>query len=140
MTESPRSAAKQTVAVVDDDYRILESLYDLLDSAGFDVRLFASPGSLLRTSAIYEVDCVISDIAMPEIDGFALRQLVREARPTLPVILITGRHELVSTNEVDCGAQIVLEKPFHRDKLLAAIDSQLRVSAVANEKGGSVDL
>jgi FixJ family two-component response regulator len=130
LTESPRrSAAQRTVAVIDDDCRILESLQDLLDAAGFGVRLFASPSGFLRTTAVYEVDCVISDIAMPAIDGLALQRLVREARPALPVILITGRHELAATREADRGGRIVLEKPFDRARLLAIIDSELRVSA-----------
>jgi FixJ family two-component response regulator len=129
LPESPCSAAKQTVAVIDDDSRILESLNDLLEAAGFRVRLFASPGGFLRTSAVYEVDCVISDIAMPAIDGLALQRLVREARPTLPVILITGRHELAVTSEADRSGRIVLEKPFDRGRLLTAINLELRVSA-----------
>jgi DNA-binding NtrC family response regulator len=49
-----------------------EPLHDLLDAAGFSVRLFASPGGFLRTAAVYEVDCVVSDLATPAIDGFAL--------------------------------------------------------------------
>jgi FixJ family two-component response regulator len=129
LPEGPGSAANQTVAVIDDDCRILESLHDLLEAAGFGVRLFASPGGFLRTSAVYEVDCVISDIAMPAINGLALQGLVREARPTLPVILITGRHELAATSDADRGGRIVLEKPFDRERLLAAIDSELGVSA-----------
>jgi FixJ family two-component response regulator len=129
LTERPCSTAKQTVAVIDDDCRILESLHDLLDAAGFGVRLFASPGGFLRASAVYEVDCVISDVAMPAIDGLALQRLVREARPTLPVILITGRHELAATSEADRCGRVMLEKPFDGERLLAAIDSQLRVAA-----------
>src|SRR5580704_16487030 len=129
LSKSPRSAAKRTVAVIDDDYRILESLHDLLDAAGFDVRLFASPGGFLRASAVYQVDCVISDMVMPAIDGVALQRLVREARPTLPVILITGRHELAATGEADRCGRVVLEKPFDGERLLAAIDSELRVAA-----------
>jgi FixJ family two-component response regulator len=51
-------------------------------------------GEFLRNSAVREVGCMISDTAMLAIHGFALQRLVMEARLTLPVILITGRHEL----------------------------------------------
>jgi FixJ family two-component response regulator len=123
------SFAKAMIAVVDDDCRILESLHDLLDWAGFGVRVFASPGEFLRRSALSEVDCVISDIAMLAVDGFALQRLVRGARPTLPVILTTGRHELATAkNEADRGGRPLLEKPFDREKLLAAINFGLRGS------------
>jgi FixJ family two-component response regulator len=121
--------AKSTIAVIDDDCRVRESLHDLLDCAGFGVRLFASSGEFLRSSAVSEVDCVISDLAMPTIDGFALQRLVREARPTLPVILVTGRHELAAAaTEADRGGRILLEKPFDRERLLSAINLVLRES------------
>ena len=123
-------AARATIAVIDDDRRVRESLDDLLDCAGFRVRLFASSGEFLHSSAVCEVDCVISDIAMPIIDGFALQRLVREARPTLPVILVTGRQELAAAaTDADRGGRILFEKPFDRERLLAAIDLELRVSA-----------
>jgi FixJ family two-component response regulator len=123
------SPAKPIVAVVDDDYCVLESLEDLLESAGYGVRLFASATQFLD-AAIVEVDCVISDIAMPNADGFALQQIVREFRPTLPVILITGRHEFASA-EYDAarGGRLLFEKPFDKGELLAAISTELRGSS-----------
>jgi DNA-binding LytR/AlgR family response regulator len=67
---------------------------------------------------------------MPTIDGFALQRLIREARPTLPVILVTGRHELAAAaTEVDRGGRTLFEKPFDRDRLLTAINLELRESA-----------
>ena len=41
-----------------------------------------------------DIDCLISDIGMPDMDGFELRRLALSERPELPVILITGRPEL----------------------------------------------
>jgi FixJ family two-component response regulator len=123
--------AKSTIAVIDDDCRVRESLHDLLDCAGFGVRLFTSSAEFLGGSAVSEVDCVISDVAMPTMDGFALQRLVREERPTLPVILVTGRHELAAAaTEVDRGGRILLEKPFDRERLLSAINHVLRESGV----------
>jgi FixJ family two-component response regulator len=116
------------VAVVDDDYRVLESLEDLLESAGYRVRLFASARQFLD-SAIAEVDCVISDIGMPGVDGFALQHIIRNFRPTLPVILITGRHEFATAgSEAASGGRLLFEKPFDRNELLAAVGSQLKAS------------
>ena len=81
------------VAIVDDDPRLLESLEDLLESAGFAARSFPSAGALLRRG-LSDVDLLITDIGMPGTNGFELRDLVKEARPELPVFLITGRHEI----------------------------------------------
>jgi FixJ family two-component response regulator len=123
------SRAKPIVAVVDDDTRVLESLEDLLESAGYAVRLFASARRFLDT-AIAEVDCVISDIGMPDADGFSLQQIVKESRPTLPVILITGRHEFATAeHEAARGGRRLFEKPFDTRELLAAVGSELQASS-----------
>ena len=119
---------KPVVAVVDDDYRVLESLEDLLESAGYGVRVFDSAKQFLD-SAIAEVDCVISDIVMPGADGFALQQIIRNFRPSLPVILITGRHEFArAEHEAERGGRLLFEKPFDKSELLAAIASELQGS------------
>ena len=83
------------VAVIDDDERVLESLENLLESAGHTVCLFTSAQAFLKDEVFATVDCIISDIGMPTIDGFELERLARAARPGLPVILITGRQELM---------------------------------------------
>jgi FixJ family two-component response regulator len=121
--------AKPIVAVVDDDHRLLESLEDLLESAGYCVRLFASAEQFLDV-AVADVDCVLSDIGMHGVDGFALQQIIRNLRPTLPVILITGRHEFAAVeHEAARGGRLLFEKPFDRQELLAAIASELEASS-----------
>jgi FixJ family two-component response regulator len=123
------SPARPVVAVVDDDHRLLESLEDLLESAGYGVRLFASADQFLDT-AVTEVDCVISDIGMPGTDGFQLQHIIRNLRPALPVILITGRHEFAAAgHEAGRGGRRLVEKPFDRQELLAAIGSELQPSS-----------
>ncbi|TIX37521.1 MAG: response regulator transcription factor, partial [Mesorhizobium sp.] len=55
---------RPVVAVVDDDPRVLESLQDLLESAGYSARSFSSARSLLE-SGLTKVDAIITDISMP---------------------------------------------------------------------------
>ena len=114
------------VAVIDDDERVLESLANLLESAGHTVRLFASAQAFLKDEAFAKVDCVISDIGMSAIDGFELERLARAARPELPVILITGRHEFIKRSQVThrVGTEILL-KPVSEQELLRAISKAL---------------
>jgi FixJ family two-component response regulator len=114
------------VAIVDDDLRLLESLENLLESAGHSVRLFSSANSLLENNELSEIDCLVSDVGMPGIDGFKLRSLVQAARPGLPVILITGRHEIAEQQRENGGAyQSFFRKPFDSQALLAAINQAL---------------
>ena len=119
-------AAKYVVAVVDDDHRILESLEDLLESAGHAVRLFPSAVAFLENDGYAEIDCLISDIGMPVVDGFELQRLVKAARPELPVILITGRHEM--DDQQIAANQDFFQKPFDGQELLAAVNRALQAS------------
>jgi FixJ family two-component response regulator len=118
------------VAIVDDDARLLESLEDLLESAGYVARSFSSAGSLLG-SGLTGVDLLITDIGMPTVDGFDLRDLVKKARPDLPVFLITGRHEIADQDRAQ-GVSGFFRKPFDAQALLAAIGEAL----TERKKGG----
>ena len=77
----PDGGRRSIVAVVDDDQRILESLEILLESADYDARLFASATALLESGGVQEIECLISDVGMPVIDGFELARAVQAARP-----------------------------------------------------------
>ena len=110
------------VAVVDDDQRILESLEDLLESGDHTARLFASGTELLESGCLAEIDCLISDIDLPKIDGFELLRLVHAARPELPVILITGHPEMANRSPpIDSGHYRLFKKPFNGQELLRAV-------------------
>ena len=121
MAESTRFV----VAVVDDDHRTLESLADLLEAAGYDVRLYTSGKMLWTRGGLSDIDCLISDIGMPEMDGFELRRLALSERPELPVILITGRPELRAQDSSNIERDRYFEKPFDGRQLLAAIRAAL---------------
>jgi FixJ family two-component response regulator len=113
------------VAIVDDDPRMLESLKDLLESAGYAAASFSSAGSLL-VSGLAGLDLLITDIGMPGTDGFELRDLVNKARPELPVFLITGRHEFADQDQAPGASRRFFRKPFDAKALLAAVRDALR--------------
>jgi FixJ family two-component response regulator len=117
------TSRKPVVAVVDDDPRMLESLVDLLESGGYAVRGHSSAASLLGTG-LGGLDALVTDIAMPGTDGFALRQQVRQTHPYLPVFLITGRNELAEDDRVR-ESDGLFRKPFDATALLEAIAKAL---------------
>jgi FixJ family two-component response regulator len=109
------------VAVVDDDRRLLESLQELLESAGYRALLFSSGPDFLARADLPALDCLITDIGMPGMDGFELQRIVASRRPALPVILVTGRHEITDLPQ---ARQLPLfRKPFDGPTLLAAVEA-----------------
>jgi FixJ family two-component response regulator len=124
MTEHPPGSI---IAVVDDDQRILESLERLLESADHAVRPFASAAALLESGSLAEIDCLISDIDMPVMDGFELLRVVHAARPGLPIILITGHPEMLNRLlPIGQGHYRFFKKPFNGQELLTAVSDALQ--------------
>jgi FixJ family two-component response regulator len=120
-------ARRAVIAAVDDDQRILESLEILLESAEYDVRLFSSATALVESGDLREIDCLISDIGMPVMDGFELVRRIQAARPALPVILVTGRPDLLNRAPLDWPHHYrLITKPFNGQELLTAVGDALR--------------
>jgi len=118
------SREKPVVAIVDDDPRLIECLEDLLESANYRARGFSSASLLLR-EGLSDIDLLITDIGMPGMDGFELRDVVTKVRPELPVFLITGRHEIADQDRAR-GVEGFFRKPFDVKRLLAAVDQALK--------------
>jgi FixJ family two-component response regulator len=126
MTEHSRTI---TIGVVDDDPRILESLENLLESADYAVRVFVSGKALLESGCVAKIDCLISDIGMPDMDGFALLRAVHAARPELATIFITGQAGVPGRSRLArVGGHRVFNKPFDGEELLAAVADAVRKS------------
>lgn len=115
------------IAIVDDDESVLKALEYLLESADYAPRLFTSGTALLNSGGLAEIDCVISDIDMPDMDGFELLQAIHESRPGMPAILITGYPDRLKRLPPFGGmAPRFFTKPFPAPELLAAVRDALQ--------------
>jgi FixJ family two-component response regulator len=103
----------------------LESLENLLESAGYQVHLFGS-GQAMLDAGLSHVALLITDIGMPGMNGFDLHSAVKRARPELPVFMLTGRHE-IGDQQRAAGSDIAgfFRKPFDGQTLLAALERAL---------------
>ena len=114
------------IAITDDDQRVLESLGELLESAGYSVRLFKSAEAFLQANAVNEIDALISDVRMPGADGIELQQRVGIERPQLPVILITAHTDVVLAGSAQPNNRGLFRKPVDAAELLKAIGAALK--------------
>jgi FixJ family two-component response regulator len=119
--------AKQCiVAVVDDDPRIRESVRDFLVSAGFGANLFSSGREILKADDLEVSCCPITDVRMPEIDGWELQWLAFANFPSLAIILITAQQDDMSRKRaLEPGASAVLYKPFDGEELLDTVNTAI---------------
>jgi FixJ family two-component response regulator len=114
--------SKALIAIVEDDRHLRIALESLLASAGYEMLLYFSGEDFLVSDRLRDVNCLISDIGLPGIDGIELLRLVHSSRPYLPVIIITASGEpALLQAAMDAGARETLIKPLHSAALLNAI-------------------
>jgi len=118
---------KGKVYVIDDDEAMRDSLNFLLDSAGFQVRLFETATSFLETLPTLEFGCVVSDVRLPGIDGIELLKRMKAASSRFPILIMTGHGDVpLAVEAMKLGAVDFLEKPFEDERLTTMIEVALR--------------
>jgi len=115
------------VYVIDDDEAMRESLNFLLESAGFNVRLFETAQSFLNALPGLEFGCIVSDVRMPGIDGIELLKRMKAGRSGFPILIMTGHGDVpLAVEAMKQGAVDFLEKPFEDDRLIGMIETAVR--------------
>lgn len=136
------------VLVVEDDSAIRQGIVDALKFAGFDVIQARNGNEGLAEALRANFDLLLLDLVLPGVGGFDILKATREARPTLPVIILTARGEEADRVEgLRMGADDYVVKPFSVRELLARVEAVLRrsperpnnVSKVRFD-GGTIDL
>lgn len=122
---------QDAILIVDDNQALREALQEMLSLAGFVVLAAANGREALDQMNCVTPNLIISDITMPEMDGYDFFDAVR-ARPewlSIPFIFLTargGKKDIM--NGKGLGAEDYLVKPIHRDELLTAVRSRLNRS------------
>ncbi|AFV75178.1 response regulator transcription factor [Thermus oshimai] len=120
------------VLLVDDDPAILEVLEGYLKGAGFQV-LKAEDGA--EALALFpQADLVVLDLMLPKVDGFQVAQAIRQARPELPLLLLTARGEEEDrVRGLELGADDYVVKPFSPREVVARVKALLRRAGLKEE-------
>jgi DNA-binding NtrC family response regulator len=128
----PSRAVRRSVLIADDDPEARRQLRNLLAANGYAV-IEAGNGRIARTLLSEQApDVVVSDIFMPECDGFELIAAIRAMDRPIPVIAMSDHESWTGLNFLDAandlGAAAVLEKPFRAHTLLRLLGDVLAVS------------
>jgi two-component system response regulator ChvI len=115
-----------TIALVDDDHNVLDSVSIALKAEGYRVATYTNGASALDSFQTEPPDLAILDIKIPRLDGAeALRQL--RAKSDLPVIFLTSTKEVIDeVFALEMGADDFIRKPFSQRLLVERVKAVLR--------------
>lgn len=120
-----RRNATARILVVDDEPMVRSVLVRLLELSGHEVLSAASGSEALSKVMNNSFDIVFTDQGMPEMNGRQLAAEIRNLKPALPIVLLTGDTEAGSPDET---IDLVLSKPFKRDDLESSIQQLLHLT------------
>jgi FixJ family two-component response regulator len=124
------SSLPEHIAIIDDDRRCLAGIASILRWEGCKCETYESVRSFLDAHAIRRVDCIILDIAMPEINGLAAEKCFRQTNYIGPIVFCSGypEAEIEDTIPEDAGTGY-LQKPVTRESLIRVLQSTAKVAA-----------
>ena len=115
-----------TICIVDDDDDVRASLKNFLRSVGMIVRAFGSAESFLAEPDRSGIDCLITDLHMPGIDGLGLQEELNRLGRDFPVIVMTAYPTTAAREQsARLGASAFLAKPLDPDLLLERVEEIL---------------
>jgi two-component system response regulator FixJ len=115
-----------SVHVIDDDDAVRDSLAFLLRSVKLPVEVYESGIAFAKVLPSLHNGCIVSDIRMPGYSGLDLLREISGMPIRLPVIIITGHADVpLAVEAMKLGASEFFEKPFHDERMIAAVQKAL---------------
>jgi DNA-binding NtrC family response regulator len=138
----PVEKENQTITIVDDEEMVLTSLRSFLTlETDYNILTFESPVKALEKIKADTVNLVISDYLMPEMNGIEFLSKVREVKPQIPRIILTGyadkENAIKAINTV--GLYQYIEKPWNNDDLLIILRNALEKQKLLSKLDGKIE-
>ena len=123
------------ILVVDDDAGVCQSLKDILEEEGCNVEIAPSGVHAVECLGRQQFDLVLSDVVMPDMDGYQLYQCVKRTFPDLPVVLMTAfnydRDHIIKRSCLEGLQGVIFKKPVNPGLLKKLLLQQCRPDAAA---------
>lgn len=123
------------ILVVEDDIKLNQIVCAYLNDNGYAAKGCLNPREAYDLMYGNPYDLIISDIMMPEIDGFEFAETVRGINKTIPILFMTARDDIFSKQRgFRVGIDDYMVKPVHMDELVLRVGALLRRANIAAEK------
>lgn len=124
-----------SILVCEDDFAIKTMISTKLKQENYSVHTVQNGQEALNLMEKQQIDLVISDIMMPEMDGYEFVQTLRETKHTLPILMITAKSQLESLEVAfKLGVYDYMVKPLRLEELVLRVKALLRRSQLEAEK------
>ena len=124
-----------SILVCEDDFAIKTMISTKLKQENYSVYTVQNGQEALNLMEKQQIDLVISDIMMPEMDGYEFVQTLRETKHTLPILMITAKSQLESLETAfKLGVDDYMVKPLRLEELVLRVKALLRRSQLEAEK------
>lgn len=142
MAESSEGRELTRILLVDDDEKVRDVLARVLRRSGYEVEEAEDGESAAHKLANAEFETVVTDIAMPKVDGLSLLKTIRERNMDLPVILVTGEtaNNKIVTEAIRYGAMSYIPKPVDVAELVTEVQRAITLYKVAKLRREALEL
>ena len=123
------------ILVVEDDAKLNKIVCAYLNEHNYNTVGCLSAHEAFDKMIDIKTDLIISDIMMPEVDGFKLASVVREQDKVMPILFVSARDDISSKQKgFRIGVDDYMVKPVNMEEMLLRVEALLRRANIANEK------
>jgi len=123
------------ILVVEDDIKLNQIVCTYLNDSGYNAIGCKTATEAFDKMYTNTIDLIISDIMMPQIDGFEFASMIRNQDKTIPILFMTARDDISSKQKgFRIGIDDYMVKPIDMDELVLRVGALLRRANIANEK------
>ncbi|WP_042199943.1 response regulator transcription factor [Paenibacillus camerounensis] len=123
------------ILVVEDDIKLNQIVCTYLNDSGYNAKGCLNPREAYDLMYNHLYDMIISDIMMPEIDGFEFADNVRQLNKTIPILFMTAKDDIISKQKgFKIGIDDYMVKPINLDELIMRVGALLRRANIMEER------